>query len=77
MRNVRSAAFAELFQLQTIFDRFLVFSRAVVDCFAISTLEFNHVVLRHIGGQFLEILGQFPNFVNGLVNLSLKGPFWQ
>lgn len=48
MPSVLAAEFAELLDLEAIFQRSLIFSRIVVDMLTLSTFELNHVVLRHI-----------------------------
>ncbi len=48
MHGVLPAKLAELFQLKTIFERLLVLSAVVVDAFALCTLKFDEIILRHI-----------------------------
>lgn len=78
MWSVLAAKFAELLDLEAIFEGSLIFSRIVVDLFTLSTFEFNHVVLRHrrtfkisvqsIPGRYL--------FVNSLAGKAIhKGTY--
>ena len=47
----------EFTHLKTIFKSFLILMRIVIDLFAHSTFELNHVVLRHTGRNSKIVLG--------------------
>jgi len=51
MDNSFFAVLAEFFHFQSRFDRFFIFLRVIVDAFAVSALQFYHVVLRHMVGK--------------------------
>ncbi len=40
--------FAIFAHLQSFFEQFFIFTRKIVNLFAFSTLEFDHVILGHI-----------------------------
>lgn len=45
VHGVLAAARAEFLNFQTVFKSFLIFTRKIIGCFALSTLKLNHVVL--------------------------------
>jgi len=48
VHGVLLAVLAELLELKTLFQRFLVLSAVIVDAFAFGALKFDEVILRHI-----------------------------